>query len=209
MKKIIITAVSAIAVIASVVGCQIYDSQTNANLYHSGVKLQDLAADYNKACVDFKDASTDANKAVILDILIDNFTEHFWEKTAMGSVKSVVSTERTAELNKWVKDQKKAGKTVKKTDPEYQKKQDDLIARDLENMHSVEWCKTKYKSACVNKTDLYASILKKYNDCSDDAVVDYNDMEYDWNGTLDGGEWSLSSVWEKTYKLRWDYNSKK
>ena len=37
----------------------------------------------------------------------------------------------------------------------------------------------------------------------------FNDVEYDWNGKLDGGEWSLATVWEKTYKLRWDYNSKK
>ena len=33
MKKIIITAISAIAVMASVIGCQVYDSQSNANLY--------------------------------------------------------------------------------------------------------------------------------------------------------------------------------
>ena len=204
MKKMLIAAVSAIAVIASVIGCQVYDSQTNANLYHSGVKLQDLVADYNKACVDFKDASTDANKAVILDILIDNFTEHFWEKTAMGSVKSVVTSERTTELNQWVKQQKATGKTVTKSDPEYLAKQAELIERDNKNMHSVKWCQNKYKSACVKNADLYASIV----DCSNDTA-EYGMLEYDWNGSLDGGEWSLLSVWEKTYKLKWDYNSKK
>ena len=214
MKKIIITAISAIAVIASVIGCQIYDSQTNANLYRSGVKLQNFAADFAKACNDYKDNSSDEDAYnTIMDSFI-GFTEFFWEKTAMGSVKSVVVANRDAEVKAWAKGykaqyKKETGKTLTAESDVYKEKMAELTVRDNENLHDPEWCKETYKTSCVDKGGLYANILEKYNDCSDDEVIDYENIEYDWNGTLDGGVWSLAALWEKTYKLRWDYNSKK
>ena len=39
------------------------------------------------------------------------------------------------------------------------------------------------------------------------AYKDYEKFEFTANG--DNVKWSLAGLWEKTYKLKWDYNSKK
>ena len=41
----------------------------------------------------------------------------------------------------------------------------------------------------------------------DEGVADYTKCEIQAND--DGVMWSIATLWEKTYKLRWDYNSKK
>ena len=66
MKKMLIAAVAVVSVIASIVGCQVYDSQTNENLYHAGQKLEDLADEFNKSCQKFNDNSTDERHIMIL-----------------------------------------------------------------------------------------------------------------------------------------------
>ena len=57
MKKMLIAAVAVVSVIASIVGCQVYDSQTNqvlaSGMNRDGLntfKLEDLTADFNKLC---------------------------------------------------------------------------------------------------------------------------------------------------------------
>jgi len=260
MKKIIITAISAIAVIASVIGCQIYDSQTNANLYHAGNKLQDLAADYNKACQDFKDDTSDTTAYNEIIDSFWNFTEYFERKTAMTAIKAVVASEQTSEIAVATEDheshialleseieelekvrrkteEQKNELTNKKAELEsWKDKRDDVAAeikaRYSSDLYDSDWCKEKYKSSYMTVNVLYGYIhdyigefyvkdsqktdsenaiakekfIKDYS-YKNENVADYMNCEIVAND--DGISWSFASLWEKTYKLRWDYNSKK
>ena len=260
MKKMLIAAVSAIAVIASVIGCQVYDSQTNANLYHAGVKLQDLAVEYNKACQSFKDDTSDV---VAYDEIIDSlwgFTEHFERKTAMTAIKAVVASEQTSEIATATSDheshialleseieelekvrrkteEQKAELVNKKVELESWKDKRDDVAAEIKAKYSgylydSNWCKEKYRSSYMTVNVLYGYIhdyigkfyvtdskktdsenaiakekfIKEYS-YKNENVADYMNCEIVANG--DGVSWSIKGLWEKTYKLKWDYNSKK
>ena len=194
MKKIIVTAISAIAVIASVVGCQIYDSQTNANLYHYGVKLQDFASDFNTACVGIYDNSNDTAS---YDKIVDSFwsfTENFERKTAMTAVKAVVAAEQAAEIAT-----KTSGVTDAARITEITNEVKDSFNK---NLHDASWCKDKYKSSFMTKAYVYAFVAANKTDANE-----FTDKTIVGNG--DGVAWSIAGLWEKTYKLKWDYNSKK
>ncbi len=194
MKKIIIAAISAIAVIASVVGCQIYDSQTNANLYHYGVKLQDFANDFNANCVKVYDNSADSAS---YDAIVDaywSFTENFERKTAMVAVKAVVAAEQTAEI---------ATKTSGVSDAAEKTRITNEIKDSFnEKLHKSDWCKQKYKDSFMTKAAVYAFVAANKT-----SANDFTGSEIVANG--DGDAWSIKGLWEKTYKLKWDYNSKK
>ncbi|MBR6061334.1 MAG: hypothetical protein IKP67_04605 [Spirochaetales bacterium] len=240
MKKMLIAAISAIAVIASVVGCQVYDSQTNANLYHSGVKLQDFVADFNKSCSSLMDNSADQDAyQSVMDAYI-SFNEHFWEKSAMVAVKAYVKTLKESEVTAESQDV---------TDDAVKTEIQERIADKYnEKLHDIDWCKEQYKNNFISSTELYDAIYSyispiyalsefakykydadgKFKD--DDALLDfqnernrkrddearakfikeytdYQSFEIIANG--DGVKWSIVGLWEKTYKLKWDYNSKK
>ncbi len=194
MKKIIITAISAIAVIASVIGCQIYDSQTNANLYHYGVKLQDFADDFNANCVKIYDNSSDT---AAYDGIVDafwGFTEHFERKTAMVAVKAAVAAEQTTAI---------ARETAGVTDEAIKTKiPNEIKESSNKNLHDSEWCKNKYKTSFMTKDRVYTFV-----------VANKTEENIFTSGLLvsngDGTAWSIAGLWEKTYKLKWDYNSKK
>ena len=194
MKKIIITAISAIAVIASVVGCQIYDSQTNANLYHYGVKLQDFASDFNANCVKIYDNSSDT---AAYDGIVDafwSFTENFERKTAMTAVKAAVATEQANEIateTSGVADASQKTKITNRIKDKYN-----------QNLHNSDWCKNKYKTVFMTKDVVYAFVAANKTNANE-----FTDKTIVANG--DGIAWSIAGLWEKTYKLKWDYNSKK
>ena len=79
MKKMLIAAISAIAVIASVIGCQVYDSQDNSVLYSAmnaqkegAISFQEYIAKFNEMCKDLSsDDTTDDSEAY--NLIFDTF----------------------------------------------------------------------------------------------------------------------------------------
>ncbi len=106
MKKMLIAAISAIAVIASVVGCQVYDSQTNQVLASAMnrdgqeiFKLQDFMEKYNSSCANFRDNSSDVES---YDTIIDMYAGFDKFKKAISSTANAIidnSSEATDDRN--------------------------------------------------------------------------------------------------------------
>jgi len=112
-----------------------------------------------------------------------------------------------------------------------------LLVYDISNLASFNDCKSYFnqliKDKCKkdiqvvllgNKTDLENKrkvppedganfslqnnyIFMETSCLKNENVADYMNCEIVAND--DGISWSFASLWEKTYKLRWDYNSKK
>lgn len=158
MKKTIITAISAIAVIASVIGCQVYDSQTNETIYTAMNK--DSGISWEKYAKPIEAAYKSNDESAILDAFLeyDDFVTLAKKKVA-------------------VKD----------------------ASTDLYDVAAV---KKSYKNLSVTKTELAKSISDVSADIGDGKADDYIS-----NVKLESV--SIKSLWDKEYKLKWDYNSKK
>ncbi len=245
MKKMLIAAVAVVSVIASIVGCQVYDSQTNENLYHAGQKLEDLADEFNTNCVKMYENSTDVNAYNAIIDAFWSFTEHFERKTAMVQVKKDITNAQNTEL-----DQKL---TNIEDEAEQQRITNEIRERDNAILHDSEKCKDKYKEY-MTPVKLYGYVMAYVEKCfttkygvMDDAFVpdpqksaaenteaqnkwnkekaEYDKNRIDFYATFEdfkdlliyGNDeqvaskkgWTIPTLWEKTYKLRWDYNSKK
>ncbi len=133
MKKIIITAISAIAVIASVIGCQIYDSQTNETLASAMNKdgqgkfqKQELFDDFNATCSKLIDNSSDTeayNKIVDMYMGFDKFNS-----AATSAVGKIIDNMSNAKMNQEEKNK---------------------------NKHDSEYILTTYKEKYMTKKFLY------------------------------------------------------
>ncbi|MBP5448748.1 MAG: hypothetical protein J6Y01_01385 [Spirochaetales bacterium] len=160
MKKIIITAISAIAVIA-LLGCQVYDQNSNETIYTA--MNRDSAISWEKYAKPIEQAyktNTDASKAEVLDA--------FLEYDAFITL---------------------AKKQVAVNDP----------STDLYNVDDV---KISYKTAATTTTALSTAITTVKAKIEAEKANDYIS-----NVKLEGV--SIKDLWDKEYKLKWDYNSKK
>lgn len=161
MKKIIITAISAIAVIASVIGCQIYDQNSNETIYTAMNRDSAISwEEYAKPIEQAYKTNTDASKAEVLDA--------FLEYDAFVTL---------------------AKKQVAVNDP----------STDLYNVDDV---KMSYKTAATTTVALSTAITTVKAKIEAEKANDYIS-----NVKLEGV--SIKDLWDKEYKLKWDYNSKK
>ncbi len=225
MKKIIITAISAIAVIASVIGCQIYDSQTNAPLASgmnsaaegkSIVKWQQMAADFNKACNTYYDNSTDENLRVIADMY---FSFDKFYKAVVNNVKTY-NNNVTEKVDTYKEDAvkdcyfKNFMKPAKAYDmyayiKAYKEKYEAKLAEDkASDLAKVTGKTTAYAlTDDENKAkieDYKKQIEAKYKISADEYPYVDMDVSTDMKTV-----WSISGLYSEEYKLKWDYNSKK
>lgn len=227
MKKIIITAISAIAVIASVIGCQIYDSQTN-NVLESWMnkngsdiqKYEEYSNKFNAACVAMCDSSADADA---LNEIADTYLgyDKFYAaaltavQTNISSVIEAALEDLSADL---AGDAKKAEKMEEKR----------VELRELYNskIHDKDWVIKTYKEVYFTRNFVYnnlitklidgktyktvADLKKKYKDLN---ATQFNKKSAFWTTVsieaYTGVNYSLYELYQDVYDLRWDYNSKK
>ncbi|MBR6200540.1 MAG: hypothetical protein IKQ61_09800 [Spirochaetales bacterium] len=173
MKKMLIAAISAIAVIASVVGCQVYDSQTNQTLYsgmnameEGATSFETYAKTFNEICVDL---SNDAdNTADLCDKIFDTF---FSFDEFLTAVKSIVG-------------------------------EDSGFTGDVYNIDELkEFAKGNDGAKYQTDADSVQTIVRQgFNAGTDSSkIIMFPKI----------GAYSLNSLYQKEYKLKWDYNSKK
>jgi hypothetical protein len=199
MKKMLIAAISAIAVIASVIGCQVYDSQKNTVLASwmdkngSDIRIyEDFAAEFNDACNYFRDhSSDDANYNKIVDMYL-GFDKVYAE--ALNVVNGYVATEKEAAATVEAKEE-----VAKKYNPK---------------LHDVEWVKGEYKGKFFTKAYLYANVIAKIDTDKKDwtkvsVAVSGKKTDEVTVAATGAVKYNLAELYEDVYKLRWDYNSKK
>lgn len=207
MKKMLIAAISAIAVIASVIGCQVYDSQKNTVLASwmdkngSDIRIyEDFAAEFNDACVKFRDASSD-NDAY--NIIVDAYLgfDKFYAG-ALTAVQTIVMDEKDAAIADVSADAAAEGKTAEEIKVLVAKKEIELTEKYNPLLHDKDWVVTQYKEKYSTKDFVWSNIISKIGA-----------KQKDWTKVsveaCVGKEFTLAGLYEDVYKLRWDYNSKK
>ena len=172
MKKIIITAISAIAVIASVIGCQIYDSQTNDVLFSAmnalgegSMSKEDYIAQFNIDCKQFVDASSDLSSDVATKAYDAVMGYYFSYSTFYTTVKGILADDTgftgddTKDINS-VEDVKS-----------YYKKKNMPIAKLLGEIteQTKEMTEKKYETVAIEGFSITEMYDKQYQ------------LKWDWN----------------------------
>lgn len=217
MKKIIITAISAIAVIASVIGCQIYDSQTNKVLASAMNKdgsntfmLQDLTADFNKACIKFRDNSSDVESYDTIISMYMGFDK--FRKAASGTANALIDglDDATSDRNKFKHDGDYVLKIYK------QKWMTSKRLYDTFHYGLLSLYVNKNGEFKANEKDSaagQAKALAEYKEKQEKFAQEYNDftevkIQADMKSDA-SDDYTFANLYEDANKLRWDYNSKK
>ncbi len=229
MKKMLITAISAIAVIAAIVGCQVYDSQTNkvlASGMNTSAEGKDvvqwiqLEKDFNKACNDYYDNTSDGNLKKVAEMYL-SFDKFYL--AALDNVKSYNNRTDVSDDTKadpydvekvkdcYIKQYMAWGKSydmyayIKAYKKQYKKQLNTDMAADLKSINDKTASKDLIEGENKDKIEEAKQIVKDKYTVSED---EYPYVDMDVSTDVKTG-WSISGLYQEVNKLRWDYNSKK
>jgi hypothetical protein len=180
MKKMIIAAITVLTVIATVIGCQVYDSQTN-NVLFSGmnglgegaVSWEKYYGDFESNMKKFKDNTADA---AAYNAIVDSYLAYEDFYSAALSKVTGINTDESADL------------------------------------HDPVVVKNKFKNEAFpidNLATLVLTFKKKEKVNNVETIVERKDYENLTIPVTGDASFTLKTLYQSKYQLKWDWNSKK